>query len=68
MSKVVLDLAGCSGTEQLYVTVSQSTSMRGFVSCVNSTSVEYPNGVPSIFIKSSYGWINKTSPRKEVKA
>ena len=31
MSKVVVDLAGCSGTEQPYVMVSRSTSMEGLI-------------------------------------
>ena len=31
MSKVVVDLAGCSGTEQPYVMVSRSSSMEGLI-------------------------------------
>ena len=35
MSKVVVDLAGCSGTEQPYAMVSRSTSMVGLVALRN---------------------------------
>ena len=54
MTKVALDLAGCSRTEQPYMMVSRSTSRQGlFILREFNFGKMYPSGIPKIFVKSS---------------